>query len=74
MGTVVKNSPANTGDTGDMGSISGLGRSLEGEMATHSSVLAWRIPGTREPNGLPSAGVQLQQPGNQPEGVSGVGG
>ena len=24
------------------------------EMATHSSVLAWRIPGTREPGGLPS--------------------
>ena len=27
---------------------------LEKEMATHSSVLAWRIPGTREPDGLPS--------------------
>ena len=27
---------------------------LEEEMATHSSVLAWRIPGTREPGGLPS--------------------
>ena len=27
---------------------------LEKEMATHSSVLAWRIPGTREPGGLPS--------------------
>ena len=26
------------------------------EMATHSSVLAWRIPGTREPGGLPSLG------------------
>ena len=26
------------------------------EMATHSSVLAWRIPGTREPGGLPSMG------------------
>ena len=25
-------------------------------MATHSSVLAWRIPGTREPGGLPSIG------------------
>ena len=29
---------------------------LEKEMATHSSVLAWRIPGTREPDGLPSTG------------------
>ena len=29
---------------------------LEKEMATHSSVLAWRIPGTAEPGGLPSLG------------------
>ena len=29
---------------------------LEKEMATHSSVLAWRIPGTGEPRGLPSMG------------------
>ena len=29
---------------------------LEKEMATHSSVLAWRIPGTGEPGGLPSLG------------------
>ena len=29
---------------------------LEKEMATHSSVLAWRIPGTEEPGGLPSMG------------------
>ena len=29
---------------------------LEKEMAAHSSVLAWRIPGTGEPNGLPSLG------------------
>ena len=29
---------------------------LEKEMATHSSVLAWRIPGTEEPGGLPSVG------------------
>ena len=30
---------------------------LEKEMATHSSVLAWRIPGTGEPSGLPSMGA-----------------
>ena len=30
---------------------------LEKEMATHSSVLAWRIPGTGEPGGLPSTGL-----------------
>ena len=29
---------------------------LEKEMATHSSVLAWRIPGMGEPGGLPSVG------------------
>ena len=29
---------------------------LEKEMATHSSVLAWRIPGTGEPGGLPAMG------------------
>ena len=31
---------------------------LEKEMATHSSVLAWRIPGTEKPGGLPSMGSQ----------------
>ena len=31
-------------------------QALEKEMATHSSVLAWRIPGTREPGGLLSMG------------------
>ena len=30
---------------------------LEKEMATHSSVLAWRIPATEEPGGLPSMGL-----------------
>ena len=29
---------------------------LEKEMATHSSILVWRIPGTEEPGGLPSMG------------------
>ena len=33
---------------------------LEKEMATHSSVLAWRIPGTGEPGGLPSMGSESQ--------------
>ena len=31
-------------------------RALEKEMATHSSVLAWRTPGTAEPGGLPCVG------------------
>ena len=30
---------------------------MEKEMATHSSVLAWRIPGMGEPGGLPSMGL-----------------
>ena len=97
---MVKNPPANSGATGDAGSILGSGRSpgkgicnplqysgmdrgawqasvhgvaksqtqlsyftfnfhfcaSEKEMATHSSVLAWRISGTGEPGGLPSMG------------------
>ena len=39
------------------GSIPGLGRSLEEGRATHSSILAWRIPWTEEPGGLLSIGV-----------------
>ena len=31
---------------------------LEKEMATHSSILAWEIPWTEEPGGLPSMGLQ----------------
>ena len=31
---------------------------LEKEMATHSSILAWEIPGTEEPDGLESMGSQ----------------
>ena len=34
---------------------------LEKEMATHSSVLAWRIPGTGEPGGLPSMGLHSRK-------------
>ena len=43
---------------GDWGSIPGSGRSLEKEMATHSSILAWRIPLREEPGGLQSMGLQ----------------
>ena len=39
-------------NAGNPGSILGLGRSLEKEMATHSNILAWRIPWTKEPGGL----------------------
>ena len=55
---VVKNPPASAGDVRDTDLIPGLGRSLEEGMATHSSVLAWRIPWTEEPGGLQSMGSQ----------------
>ena len=43
---------------GDPALIPALGRSLEKGMATHSSILAWRIPLTEEPGGLQSMGSQ----------------
>ena len=51
----VKNPLANAGD---VGSIPGWGRPLEKEMATHSSIRAWRIPWTEESGGLQSMGSQ----------------
>ena len=39
---------------GDLDSIPGSDRSLEKEMITHSSILAWRVPWTEEPGGLQS--------------------
>ena len=41
---MIKNSPAKAGDTGDESLIPGSGRFLEKEMATFSSILAWKIP------------------------------
>ena len=57
---VVKNPPANAGGV-RMG-VQSLGREdpLEEEMATHSSILAWRTPWTEGPGGLQSIGVQSQ--------------
>ena len=50
---VVKNPSANGGDKIDLCSVPGSGRSpLEQGMATHFSILAWRIPWTEEPGGL----------------------
>jgi len=51
-GSVVKNTPANAGDSGDMGLIPGSGRSAEKEMVTHSSILAGIVPWTEEPDGV----------------------
>ena len=58
LALVVKNPPASAGDVRDSGSIPGSGRSLKEVMATHSSLLAWRIPWTEEPGGLQSLGSQ----------------
>ena len=45
-------------DVGDPGSIPGSGRSPGEGNGTHSSILAWRIPWTKEPGGLQSIGLQ----------------
>ena len=45
-------------NVGDLGSMPGSGRPLEKEMATHSSILTWRIPWTEDPGGLQSVGSQ----------------
>ena len=52
--SVVKNPPANAGDSG---SIPDLEDPLVKEMATHPNIPAWRIPWTEEPGGLQSMGV-----------------
>ena len=54
-GSMVKNLPASAGDAG---SVPGSGRSLEKEMATHFSILAWEIPWTEKPGGRQSMGLQ----------------
>ena len=49
---VVKNLPANAGVVRETGLILGWEDALEEGMATHSSILAWKIPRTEEPRGL----------------------
>ena len=56
MALVIKNPLDNIEDIRDVGLIPGLERSLEKGMATHSSILAWRIPWTKESGGLQSIG------------------
>ena len=48
-GLVIKNPPVNAGDASLF---------LEMDMATHSSILAWKIPWTEEPGGLQSMELQ----------------
>ena len=56
-GSVSKESACNVGN---LGLIPGAGRSPGGGMASHSSILAWRIPRTVEPGRLQSMGSQSQ--------------
>ena len=55
---MVKNLPANTGAAGDESSMPGWEDPLEEGMATHSSILPWRIPWIEELSRLQSIGLQ----------------
>ena len=55
---MVKNLPASVGDIRHVGLILGLEDILEEGMATHSSIIGWRIPWTEEPGRLQSIGSQ----------------
>ena len=54
----VKNPLVNAGDVGLQVQFLSQENSLEKEMATHSSIVAWEIPWTEEPGGLQSMGSQ----------------
>ena len=58
MVLVVKNLPDGAGDIRDMGLIPDWGRAPEKGMATHSRVLAWRIPWAEKLGGPQSMGSQ----------------
>ena len=58
MAQWVKNPSANAGDAGDAVPSLGGEDSLEEEMATHSSIFAWKTPWTEEPGRLQSTGSQ----------------
>ena len=66
---VVKNLPANAGDTRD--SVPSLGREdpLEEGLATHSSILAWETPWTEEPGGLQSSILAWETPWTEEPGA-----
>ena len=57
---MIKKLPANAGDVRDTGLIPVLRRSPEESKATHSHILAWRIPWTEDPGGLQSMGSQKE--------------
>ena len=56
---MVKHPPVNAGDIVDSGSVQwGQEDPLKKEMATHSSILTWRVPWAEEHGGLQSKGLQ----------------
>ena len=55
---MIKNPSANAGEERDTDSIRRSARSLEEGMATHSSILAWRVPWMEELGELQSIGLQ----------------
>ena len=55
---MVKNPPANAGDIETWAGLLGREDPLEEGMTTHSSILAWRIPWTKESDGLQSMRCQ----------------
>ena len=57
---MVRNLPASAGHVREVDWIPGLRRSPGEGMATHSSILAWRIPWTEEPGGLQFMGSQRE--------------
>ena len=58
-GSAGKESSWNVGDARSVALIPGSGRSPDGEeIATHSTIFAWKIPWTEEPGGLQSVGLQ----------------
>ena len=59
---MVKNPLANAGDIRDVGSIPGSEDPLEKGIATHFSILAWRIPQTEDPGRLQS--IESQRDGH----------
>ena len=63
MALILKNQPANTGDLRDVVPSLGLEDPLKKGMATHSSILAWRIPWTDKLGGLDFIGSQIVRHG-----------
>ena len=62
-GLVLRNLPVSAGDAGDEGLIPGSGRSPRTGNVTHSSILAWKIPWTKESGRLQSMRLQMSRTG-----------